>query len=230
MSVRQPQHIGSNIIGCFPSLKTKGVVTFESTIERDLIYFLEYDPTVSHFEAQPCTLKYELNGHRKRYTPDFNVCHGSYESLVECKPVSKVPEFAERFDAIQRLAQWQDKQFVVVTDQQLRTGYYLKNIQHLTYYARFIPPVRFEDQLVKLLQLEGTLSIERIHHVLSMYTLNVVRASVLHLAYHRRVWIDLSAKQFNTFTLVSSLRAASRRELCVRAPMDPWSAPALART
>ena len=67
MGVRQPQHIGDNIIGHFPSLKNKGSVPFKSTIERDCIYLLKYDPSITHYEAQPCVIQYELNGRIRRY-------------------------------------------------------------------------------------------------------------------------------------------------------------------
>jgi hypothetical protein len=57
MPVRKVHNRGENIIGKFPSLKMKRMVSFESTIERDYLYLLDYEADITHFEEQPLTIE-----------------------------------------------------------------------------------------------------------------------------------------------------------------------------
>ena len=47
MPVRTPSNrYGKNIVGKFPSLKLGRMVVFESRLEGDPVYLMEYDPKV----------------------------------------------------------------------------------------------------------------------------------------------------------------------------------------
>src|SRR5713101_7989933 len=79
--------------GLFPSLKTGRMVWFESFLERDFIYWLEFEPSVVTFAEQPFTLEYAHLGKTRRYTPDFHVRYATRperDVLVECKPTTFV--------------------------------------------------------------------------------------------------------------------------------------------
>ncbi len=58
MPVRQVSNRGGNVIGKFPSIKMGRMIAFESLLERDFIYLLDYDPAVEWFEEQPLTIEY----------------------------------------------------------------------------------------------------------------------------------------------------------------------------
>ena len=86
MPVRKVSNRGGNIIGHYPSLKLGRMVAFESLIERDLIYLLDFEPDVTWFAEQPFTISYQYEGKALNYTPDFHVIRADQNILVECKP------------------------------------------------------------------------------------------------------------------------------------------------
>ena len=88
MAVRKVSNRGGNIIGHFPSLKMRRMVAFESTIERDYLYLLDYDPSVTNFEEQPLTISYAYQGKSYHYTPDFRVRQSERERLRVHKEIS----------------------------------------------------------------------------------------------------------------------------------------------
>ena len=59
MPVRKVSNRGGNAIGRFPSTKMGRMIAFESLLERDFIYLLDYDPTVDWFEEQPLSIEYQ---------------------------------------------------------------------------------------------------------------------------------------------------------------------------
>lgn len=59
------------IRGDFPSLKLGRMVRYNSTIERDLLYFLEFWQVVICYKEQPMTIEWIMaDGQRRHYTPD----------------------------------------------------------------------------------------------------------------------------------------------------------------
>ena len=86
MAVRKISNKGTKkVIGKFASLKMKRVIWWESQLERDYIYLLEFDPDVASYDEQPLRIEYYLNGKKHRYTPDFLVRKGNKRIIVEVK-------------------------------------------------------------------------------------------------------------------------------------------------
>lgn len=139
MSMRKVSNRGGNTIGRLPSLKVDRMVSFESLLERDFIYWLEFDPTVSWFSEQPLTISYQYGQRTLRYTPDFHVIQQNLNFLVECKPAEFVTrvENQRKFEAAQSWCAQHHWQFQVVTDVDLNHGYRLHNIKRLCQFARY---------------------------------------------------------------------------------------------
>lgn len=139
MSIRKVSNRGGNTIGRLPSLKVDRMVSFESLLERDFIYWLEFEPTVSWFSEQPLTLSYPHGQRTLHYTPDFHVMKQNQNFLVECKPVEFVTraENQRKFEAAQTWCTQQNWCFQVVTDVDLNQGYRLYNIKRLCQFARY---------------------------------------------------------------------------------------------
>lgn len=49
---------------------------------------LDADPDVIQWRSEPTVVPYELNGHHRRYVPDFIVQRADGIELVEVKPMS----------------------------------------------------------------------------------------------------------------------------------------------
>ncbi len=143
MPVRKVSNRGGNIIGSFPPQIKGAKVKYESTIERDLIFFFKFDPTVITYHAQPMVITgtdAEENTHT--YTPDFLVVRTDRKEIIECKPEALInSSHAQQQIAIgQEWAANNDHDFAIVTDTNLRTGHTLENLKILWRFSRQAVP------------------------------------------------------------------------------------------
>ncbi len=149
MGVRRVRNSGGNVIGTFPSLKMREQIPYESTIERDLLFFLEYDTSVVRYQAQPFVITgTSADGAAHTYIPDFQVIRANGKEIVECKPTAHLNDAHTQ----QQLAlgqAWADTNqhlFVVITDTDLRAGHRLANLKLLWRYSRLSVSVRLIEQ------------------------------------------------------------------------------------
>lgn len=144
MPVRKVSNRLGNIIGSFPSLKMEPFeIDYESTIERDLLFFFEYDPTVMAYYPQPMVIiGTDAQGEKHRYTPDFLVIRTSCIEIVECKPEALVngPDAQRQIHMGQVWAEANSHDFVIVTDVDLRKDHTLANLKLFWRYARLKAP------------------------------------------------------------------------------------------
>lgn len=124
-------------IGKFPSLKMGRIIWYESLLERDYIYLLEFDSDVVAYYEQPCRIHYIYQGKSHCYTPDLHVLKNDRRLIVEVKPEKKVydEKNALLFLIASQICREQDYELVVVTDEMIR-GQRLTNIKLLYKYAR----------------------------------------------------------------------------------------------
>ena len=124
MLVRKVSNRGGNVIGYFPSIKMQRMIAFESLIERDYLYLLDYELGVEWFEEQPLTIEYRHKGKPFHYTPDFHTVEAGRYVLVECKPHALVDkeENQRKFRAARTWCTNRGWKFRVVTDRDIRTG------------------------------------------------------------------------------------------------------------
>lgn len=130
---------GRNRVGKFPSLKLGRMVAFESSLERDQIFLLEYDPTVVSFEEQPLTIPYDIDGQPHTYTPDFKaIARQGRPVVIECKPERYADKQLNlrKFAAARAWCAARNWDYQVQTEADLRAGYRLENVMHLWRFAR----------------------------------------------------------------------------------------------
>lgn len=190
MPVRKVTNRGGNVSGYFPSLKMGRMIMFESLIERDYLYLLDYDSQVSWFEEQPLTIKYRYHDKGIHYTPDFHLVEGGRNVLIECKPLAFVnqDENQRKFQIAQAWCAERAWLFRIVTDQNIRTGFRLENIKLLTRYARQVVAPRIKGRIYALLQsAEVTLSIDEIVRSIADATPAVTTRALLSMAFHHEI-------------------------------------------
>lgn len=73
MPVRKIPKNYSNLTGQINVSHQEELVGFESKLERDFYYLLDFDHRVASFEEQPTRISYTDNGSEKSYTPDVFV-------------------------------------------------------------------------------------------------------------------------------------------------------------
>jgi hypothetical protein len=197
MAVRRVTHHGGNIIGKFPSLKMGRMICFESAIERDYVYLLDFEANILSFDEQPFTIEYQYDGKTLHYTPDFHIVYADHRNaLTECKPSNLVEsdDNQRKFKVARAWCAERGWDFHVVTDTQLRTGYRLQNIKSLTGYARHRLPPQIQGRVYAALEAASIqLTVGDVARFLVPQNPVFALAWIWYLAFHHQVMIPLEA-------------------------------------
>lgn len=196
MAVRKVSNRGGNIIGHYPSLKLGRMVAFESLLERDFVYLLDYEPAVMDFSEQPLTIRYVHENQPRRYTPDFQVLSHGHTWLCECKPAARVaePRNQVKFAAARTWCQEQGWTFRVVTDVQLAANARVTNIKLLAQFARYpLNPAVQGRILAVLAERAHPLTIAEVMQQVQPQAPQAVLIPILRMAFHHEVHIPLNA-------------------------------------
>ena len=125
-----------------------GRAAFESSLERDLLILLDFDPEVLCYEEQPVRIDYvDAGGRHRHYTPDVLVrwrrdgvsAGGMRPLLAEVKYRSTLrkdwADLKPRFQAARSEARARGWTFRILTEVEIRTPY-LQNARFLSPYRR----------------------------------------------------------------------------------------------
>lgn len=132
-----------SVTGRSPSVKMRRMVSFESTLERDLFDRLEFDFAVVSYQEQPCSISYRSRGYDIAYIPDALVTFASSEqrkpAIIEVKWSEDLAknghEYEARFRAAKDYAGEKGLEFMVQTEKEIRTPF-LRNAKLLLPYRR----------------------------------------------------------------------------------------------
>lgn len=185
MMVTKP---GGAIQGRFPSLKLQRSVPYTSTLERDLLFVLEYEPCVWRYQEQPFVVTGIFEEQERHYTPDYALWADSGQILIECKPTALLadPHTQQQLAVGNQWANAHGWQFEVVTDTRLRTGSYLANLKLLWRYSRLSVSPALQTELLERLRPVNRLPLG----VLASAPEAV--PTVLHLIFRHVLQVDLS--------------------------------------
>ena len=201
MPVRKVSNRGGNIIGHFPSLKLGRMVAFESLIERDFIYLLDFESDVAWFAEQPLTIPYQHQDKILNYTPDFHIIRDSQNILVECKPwkLTDKDDNQRKFAAAQAWCAVRGWAFQVVSDEQLRRGHRVRNVKLLTQFARYnIEPTMKHHLRTFLAGTPGPVRIADVMVNVAPERPQTVIIPILHLAFHHELALPLDEAPIST--------------------------------
>lgn len=147
MPVRQIPKNYRSLTGMVANTRTQSLSAFESSLERDFLLLLDFDPAVEYYKEQPVTIRYrDSDGVMRRYTPDVLVRYRAGQSaepsratlLGEIKYRDDLRqhwiEYKPKFKAAKRFARAHGWMFRLITERDIRTPY-LTN-------ARFLRPYR----------------------------------------------------------------------------------------
>ena len=200
---RKVHHGGKNFIGLFPSIKMKKMITFESLLERDLIYLLEYDANVMDFTEQPLTIPMNISGRRQQYTPDFLVNKYAESTLLEVKPIRFVEEFENsiKCEFIKDYCKEHSWNYHIVTERDIRRSPQLENVKLLTQYARHPADPYIDAGIIAgLLKQPAGMSLKDILKALNGSSRGEIVASVFRLAFHHQISLPLDSSPINLDT------------------------------
>jgi hypothetical protein len=124
---------------------------YESSLERDLMILLNFDPLVDIYTPQPLTIKYQSDdGVWHQYTPDGLIeyrkdifVHDPRPVLVEVKYRSdfagQFKSWLERYRVARKYAKERDWLFAIYTEDRIRTPFF-ENVKFLTPYLDRLDP------------------------------------------------------------------------------------------
>lgn len=214
MPVRKVSSRGGNVIGKFPSIKMGRMIAFESLLERDFIYLLDYDEGVTWFEEQPLTIEYQDGGKMLHYTPDFHAVENGGDVLVECKPTRFVnkDENRRKFATARDWCTQHGWVFRITTEREVRAGFRLQNVKLLTRYARQSVNPTLRGCIYALLHdVQAPVTINDIAGAMLSDDSGIVVPSILHMVFHHEVFAPLDDVPLSGKTTVC-LPAQTRKE------------------
>ncbi|HEY1682170.1 MAG TPA: TnsA endonuclease N-terminal domain-containing protein [Candidatus Tumulicola sp.] len=138
-----------SVTGHHASHKTGRSHAFESTLERDFITLVEFDPTVHDYDEQPVRIAFRgRDGRRHYHVPDFLVHFDQerlpgqrsrlYQVKYDAELRAKWRDFKPALLAASRYAKEHGWEFQIITDRHIRTTY-LSNARFLLPYVRYAP-------------------------------------------------------------------------------------------
>lgn len=152
--VREISFKSSSLSGQICSKKLNKSVQFESSLEKDFIYLIEFDRKVNSYLEQPLEIPYvDSDGKSRKYTPDFLVnYHDKFrkDEIIEVKYESELlkknNEFKEKFESARKYCIANDLVFRVIDDTYIREEKHilLKNIKFLSRYRDFFDNIDYE--------------------------------------------------------------------------------------
>lgn len=148
MPVRIPPKNHRSVTGLVASQKNNVMRAHESTLERDLMFLLEFDLNVATYEEQPVVIEYEDSGGGARtYTPDVLVTYRKDVAPAKlmppllCEVKYRKDLFANwkilkpKFKAARHFARERGWHFRILTEQEIRTPL-LENSRFLLRYQK----------------------------------------------------------------------------------------------
>ncbi|MEB1629970.1 TnsA endonuclease N-terminal domain-containing protein [Xanthomonas campestris pv. campestris] len=140
-----------------------GAAAFESSLERDWLLALDFDPRVQAIQVQPFSLHYQHEGVTRRYTPDvradYSVATGVATVVYEVKHSEELrlnwSAYRPRFKAAVCYCRDQGWRFKLVTERHIRTAL-LDNARFLRRYRALPEQDLYLQQLLYTLRALGT--------------------------------------------------------------------------
>ena len=152
ISLKKVREIGLkywSLSGKVTSIKTNKFVSFESSLERDLIYHLEFDSNVKLYTEQPIRMYYEIDRLKTFYVPDFYVEYfdKTPNTIIEVKYQKDLKEnrkkLKAKFSAAREFSLKNNLEFKILSEKEIRNDKLL-NIKFLLDYRNPNIDVNYE--------------------------------------------------------------------------------------
>ena len=178
-------------IGNFSSCKMETSFRYNSLLQKDFMYWLEFDSDVLSYNAPAITVNYRSSGREKSYTPDFQVVRRQKKQVIEVKSQKTVE--TEKYDRLyQMLSGMYDEtgwEFVVLTETKIRTEPLLSNIKLLYGYARENFSTDEYRDCWEIARSNVSVSLAEIFQILDQH--RVRRNILFKLLFHNLIEIDI---------------------------------------
>ncbi|MCM3410213.1 TnsA endonuclease N-terminal domain-containing protein [Metabacillus litoralis] len=183
------------------SSKMFKMIPWESTLERDFIKLLDFDPTVISFQSQPIRIDYLFQGKERKYYPDFLVKKNDYKNYIyEVKALNKTNEERNivKFQVGRRYCLENNMKYVIVTEKDIRKGYLIENLDLLSEARKELTSKRIMSEIINVLEKIGdNCSIRDLRNILCHITEIEFKCNLFYLIYTHHIQTDLISQPIN---------------------------------
>jgi TnsA endonuclease N terminal/TnsA endonuclease C terminal len=195
-----------NLTGLVHNSRTSTMTAFESSLERDFLLLLDFDPDVESFEEQPVKITYhDDHGRRHTYTPDVLVHYRVDKTsasvyppvLCEVKYRDDLRQhwraYKVKFKAARRYAREYGWCFRLMTEREIRTPH-LDNVKFLRHYRHINVETAHVHELLERLRVLREATPEALLATISddVWHKAQLLPVLWHLVAQRQVGTDLS--------------------------------------
>jgi TnsA endonuclease N terminal len=190
-------------IGNFSSCKMKTSFRYNSLLQKDFMYWLEFDTDVLSYDTPAMTLKYQSNGKEKSYTPDFQVVRSQKKQIIEVKSQKtfESEKYSRLYQMLSGLYDETGWTFVVLTEAEIRREPILPNIKLLYGYARESFSIDEYRDCWEIARSNTPASLVEIFQILDEH--GIRRNVLFKLLFHNLVEIDIQQPITAKSTIVS---------------------------
>ncbi len=179
-------------IGNFSSCKMETSFRYNSLLQKDFMYWLEFDTNVLSYDTPGIAVNYQSNGKEKSHAPDFQIVRHQKKQIIEVKS-QKTVESEKYIRLYQMLSGLYDETgwtFVVLTEAEIRREpIILSNIKLLYGYARESFSIDEYRDCWEIARSNAPASLVEIFQILDQHR---IRRNVLFkLLFHNLVEIDI---------------------------------------
>lgn len=220
MTVRKIPTNRRSLTGFVANRRDGRMVASESSLERDLLVLLDFDPAVERYEEQPVRIEYrDARGRRRTYTPDVLVHFRQdiampgvtlspllYEVKYRKDLFDKWREIKPKVRAGRAYARERGWRFKLITEREIRTPY-LQSVKFLRQYRRLQPGDAERRLLLDRLREVGESDPESL--LLAIHPEPVKRAELLPTLWHLVAVGDIYADLNEPLTMRSPIRAVA---------------------
>lgn len=220
MTVRKIPTNRRSLTGFVASSRDGRMVASESSLERDLLVLLDFDPAVERYEEQPVRIVYrDARGRSRAYTPDVLVhfrqdaaTHGValspllYEVKYRKDLFENWREIKPKVRAGRAHARGRGWRFKLITEREIRTPY-LESVKFLRHYRRLQPGEGERRLLLDRLREMGESAPESL--LLAIHAEPIKRAELLPTLWHLVAVGEIYADLSQPLNMRSPIRAAA---------------------
>ncbi|WLR55583.1 TnsA endonuclease N-terminal domain-containing protein [Mesobacillus subterraneus] len=177
------------------STKMHRMIPWESTLERDFIKLLDYDPTVLSFKFQPEKINYVYKGKKRKYFPDFHVLKNDMrEYIYEVKAFEKTEDEENKikFQVGMKFCSERKMKYVVVTEKEIRKGFLIENLDILSEVRQDSTSRKIMSVVFRTLEkLGGKTNLGTLKKSISQFNEEEVESNIFHLIYTHQLKMDI---------------------------------------
>ncbi|MEM8673443.1 MAG: hypothetical protein AAGF83_06175 [Cyanobacteria bacterium P01_G01_bin.67] len=172
----------------------KTSVWYESLLQRDLMYWLEFDPDVVSYTTSTKPLKYYNKVTKELYYPDFQIIRHQKKQVVDLKfqKAIKSTKYRQLYPILCQVCRDAEWEYTALTELQIHQEPTISNIKLLYRYAREDFSVDEYENCLSILKSTVPASLSEICELLDCQ--NIRKNVLFKLLFHS--FVEINLKEF----------------------------------